>query len=63
MKILCMDESGHHNLDPNTMDPKYPIFVLSGCIFEEKSYEDITKKLNKLKMDFFDSEEVIFHTL
>lgn len=63
MKILSIDESGHHNLDPKTMDPKYPIFVLSGCIFDEIYYEEVVNKLNKLKIDFFGSEDIIFHTL
>lgn len=63
MKIMYIDESGHHNLDPETIDPKYPIFVLCGCIFEEKYYVEVVKKLNQLKIDFFGTDEIIFHTL
>ena len=63
MKVMFIDESGHHNLDPKTVDPKYPIFVLCGCIFDEKRYERVVKKLNQLKIDFFGTSEIIFHTL
>lgn len=60
---MFIDESGHHNLDPAKSDPTYPIFVLCGCIFEEKYYEDVVKQLSKLKINFFDTDEIIFHTL
>lgn len=63
MKLMFIDESGHHNLDPKTIDPKYPIFVLCGCIFDEKQYKRVAKKLNQLKIDFFGTDKIIFHTL
>lgn len=62
MKLMFLDESGDHNLDPDKIDPTYPIFVLCGCIFEEKYYqEEVIKKFNQFKKDFFDSEDVILH--
>lgn len=64
MKLMFIDESGHHNLDPDKIDPKYPIFVLSGCIFEESYYkEEVVPNFNTLKMDFFGSDGIILHTL
>lgn len=60
---MYIDESGHHSLDPNTIDPQYPIFVLCGCIFEEEYYKEVVEKLNKLKIKFFGSDKIIFHTL
>jgi len=63
MKIMFIDESGHHNLNPQTIDPKYPIFVLCGCIFDEEQYEEVVKKLNQLKIEFFGTDKIIFHTL
>lgn len=63
MKLMFVDESGHHNLDPKTIDPKYPIFVLCGCIFDEEDYKGVVTKLNQLKIDFFGTAEIIFHTL
>lgn len=63
MKVIFIDESGHHNLDPETSDPNYPIFVLCGCIFDEKYYlEEVVKKFNEFKKTFFDSEDIILHT-
>ena len=41
MKILFIDESGDHNLDPKKVDESYPIFVLAGCIFDQEYYEKI----------------------
>ncbi len=50
MKVMFIDESGHHNLDPDKIDPKYPIFVLCGAIFDEKYYQDkVINKFNGLK--------------
>jgi len=64
MKLMFLDESGHHNLDPQKIDPTYPIFVLVGCIFDEKYYqEDVIKKFNEFKKSFFSSEDIILHTL
>ena len=64
MRLLSIDESGHHNLDPKTSDPNYPIFVLCGCIFQESYYQNtVVKEFNTLKKDFFGSDEVVLHTL
>lgn len=63
MKIMFIDESGHHNLDPQTSDPNYPIFVLCGCIFDETYYQDVViKKFNEFKKEFFESDDIILHT-
>ena len=64
MKLMFIDESGHHNLNPDKIDPAYPIFVLCGCIFDEGYYQkDVVKKFNQLKKDFFGSDDIILHTL
>lgn len=64
MKLMFLDESGHHNLDPQKADPTYPIFVLCGCIFNEEYYQDhVIKKFSDLKKYFFGSKNIIFHTL
>lgn len=63
MKIMFLDESGDHNLDPEKVDSSYPIFVLTGCIFEQKYYEQkVINSINKLKEDFFGGIDIIFHT-
>ena len=64
MKILWIDESGDHNLDPKKVQSTYPVFVLAGCIFEEAYYKKIfTPKFNEFKKEFFGSDELILHTL
>lgn len=63
MKIMFLDESGDHNLDPKKVDASYPIFVLGGCIFEQDYYEkEVVLAFNKLKIDFFGDKDIIFHT-
>ena len=54
MKIMFIDESGDHNLDPQKVQSSYPIFVLGGCIFEEKYYKEIfIPRFNALKKGVF----------
>ena len=63
MKILFLDESGDHNLDPQKVDASYPVFVLAGCIFNDAYYADkVIPSFLKLKEDFFGSADIIFHT-
>lgn len=64
MKVMFLDESGDHNLTPGKIDLSYPVFVLAGCIFDEKYYrQEVIKKLNALKITYFGSDNIIFHTL
>lgn len=64
MFLLFLDESGDHNLNPKKVDPSYPVFVLSGCIFREDYYESrFALEFNKLKRGFFGTDEIILHTL
>lgn len=62
-KVMFLDESGDHNLDPKKVDDSYPVFVLAGCIFEEKYYNEIAvPKIKDLKTRFFEADDIIFHT-
>lgn len=62
MKIMFIDESGDHNLNPKKVQSTYPLFVLAGCIFEETYYkEQFVSKFNAFKKDFFDSDDIILH--
>lgn len=64
MQIMFLDESGDHNLDPKKVDASYPIFVLTGCIFDEHYYnQEVISKFNKFKKSFFGSDDIILHTL
>ncbi len=63
VKLMFIDESGHHNLDPKTSDPHYPIFVLCGCIFDENYYQKVAeKKFSEFKKKFFGTDDIILHT-
>ncbi len=55
-----MDETGDHGL--SFIDDNFPIFLLAGCLFESKDYNDIAKKINVLKQEFFKTTAVIFHS-
>ncbi|MEP7162952.1 MAG: DUF3800 domain-containing protein [Candidatus Moraniibacteriota bacterium] len=61
MKILFLDESGDHNL--GIIDPKYPIFVLAGVVFDGDYYtQRVKEKILKFKKRLFNSEKIILHT-
>lgn len=60
MKILFLDEAGDHNL--LLLDKDYPIFVLGGCILDEKTHlKDLTPSLKLFKKELFDDESIILH--
>ncbi len=61
MYKLFLDESGDHNLE--VIDPNHPVFALVGCVFEKNYYEStVIKKVNELKIKYFNSTEVILHS-
>ncbi len=58
--IVYVDESGDHSLE--SINPDYPLFVLSFCIFRKDDYADvIAPKLRKLKFKTFGHDMVILH--
>lgn len=58
--IVYVDESGDHGLV--SIDKQYPIFVLSLCIFNKKTYsEKIVPELMSLKFKTFGHDMVILH--
>ncbi len=63
MYYLFLDESGDHNYI--NLD-NVPIFVLVGCIFNNKSsylnYLDAVTNLHKIKEEYFNNFYTIFHT-
>jgi len=59
--VLFLDESGDHNLFK--VDPQYPVFVFGGCIMDLEYHDTVvTDQLNKLKIEFFGTKDVIIHT-
>jgi hypothetical protein len=60
--IVYVDESGDHSLV--SIDPEYPVFVLSFCIFRKDSYaETLTPAVRKLKFETFGHDMVILHEI
>jgi hypothetical protein len=57
---LYLDESGDHGL--NRIDPSFPVFVLCGVLFHEKGYALFNEQFNTLKMHYFSSNDLIFHS-
>lgn len=58
--IVFVDESGDQSL--TKIDPGYPVFVLSFCIFEKTHYySQVVHATLKLKFDFFGSDIPILH--
>lgn len=54
--IVYVDESGDHSLE--SINPEYPLFVLSFCIFRKDVYANtMTPAVRKLK---FETDELVF---
>ena len=60
--IVYVDESGDHSLD--SINPEYPLFVLSFCIFRKDVYaETMTPAVRKLKFSTFGHDMVVLHEI
>lgn len=60
--IVYVDESGDHSLV--SIDPEYPVFVLSFCVFHKTVYaESITPALRHLKFATFGHDMVVLHEI
>lgn len=57
---LFIDESGDHGLI--NLDPQFPVFLLCGILCNEDAYENIRTEFNRIKMEFWQSPHVIFHS-
>lgn len=60
--IVYVDESGDHSME--SIDPEYPVFVLSFCIFHKDVYaETMTPEVRKLKFATFGHDMVVLHEI
>lgn len=60
--IIYVDESGDHSLE--SVNPEYPLFVLSFCIFRKDAYATtMTPAVRKLKFETFGHDMVILHEI
>jgi hypothetical protein len=58
--IIYVDESGDHSLE--SIDPDYPVFVLSFCIFRKEKYLAwLTPAVRRLKFATFGHDMVVLH--
>lgn len=58
--IIYVDESGDHSL--TSIDPSYPVFVLTFCIVHKQEYADkIVPAVKKMKFDIFGHDDIILH--
>jgi hypothetical protein len=57
---LFLDESGDHGL--GNIDSAFPVFVLCGIIVSDSNYETIKIEFNKIKNEFWNNTNVIFHS-
>lgn len=58
--IVYVDESGDHSL--TSIDPDYPVFVLSFCIFRKTDYaQTVTPVIRQLKFATFGHDMVVLH--
>lgn len=58
--IVYVDESGDHSLE--SINPEYPLFVLSFCIFHKSTYNEVVAPaLRGLKFSTFGHDMVVLH--
>lgn len=62
MKYLFIDESGDHNLDLKKIDPTFPLFVLTGIIFDSKAYSKFQKEWFEMKDKVFSTTRIVIHS-
>lgn len=61
MKLMFLDESGDHNL--SVIDKTYPVFVLTGCIFDLDYYSKVVEpEANNLKIKHFGGSNEILRS-
>ncbi|KJD31360.1 hypothetical protein PK35_14710 [Tamlana nanhaiensis] len=57
---LFLDESGDHGL--KKIDKSFPIFLLCGILISEENYKLIRNEINRIKIEFWNNKNVIFHS-
>ena len=57
---LYLDECGDQNLA--SFDRSFPIFTLCGVLISENKLSDFENEINSIKREFWDDENVIFHS-
>lgn len=64
MKVMYLDESGDHNLNPKKINPIYPVFVLGGVIVDRAYLRTtIAPTIREFKLRHFGRDDVVLHTV
>lgn len=58
--LVFLDETGDHSL--NKIDLDFPIFAVTGIVFNPTDYPDAVFRFNRLKLDYFSHEGIILHS-
>ncbi len=58
--FLFLDETGDHGL--GFVDKNFPLFLLCGCVIEQKCLEEIEDKINSFKQKYFGTKQLILHS-
>lgn len=64
MKMLYLDESGNHDLRPEKINPRYPVFALGGVVVD-RLYERIViaPQMRAFKIQFLGTDQIVLHTV
>lgn len=58
--LVFLDETGDHSLDK--IDSDFPIFAITGVVFDPTEYPDAVYRFNRLKLNYFSHEGIILHS-
>ena len=58
---MYVDENGHHNLREDLTNNNNRYLCLTGIVMKMSEHDNLTEKLNALKLKYFDSTDVILH--
>ncbi len=58
--FLFLDEAGDHGL--SFVDKNFPLFLLCGCVIEQKCLKEIKSRIDSFKQKYFRTMQVILHS-
>lgn len=58
--FLFLDEAGDHGL--SFVDKNFPLFLLCGCVIEQKCLKEIKSRIDSFKQKYFGTTQVILHS-
>lgn len=58
--LLFLDETGDHGL--SHIDNNFPLFLLCGCLIREDKLFELESAINRFKIKYFNTTDVILHS-